>query len=140
MVTIMTVWSIYVAILFTNFYRSVQRRYMMWLEPFQAFLVSMKSPGMNMKMTGLWYDETTRVWKKYLILGTVRCIVILIAYAWSITIRWTLNPTVNFFYTFWAAIMFVWIFYSTNVIYLSYIYFENLAFYFRLRFNKVFNH
>jgi hypothetical protein len=71
-----------------------------------------------------WYDYTLKHWRKYLTVAYVRWIFGLLFMIWVVIHRWSPLVWVNISYIIWAFLVVVWGYYSSNVTYISYIYFN----------------
>lgn len=84
-----------------------------------------------------WYDYTLKHWRKYLTVAYVRWIIGLLFMIWVVIHRWSPFVWINTSNIIWAFLVVVWGYYSSNVTYISYIYFNSLCYYFRIRYAKV---
>ncbi len=96
-----------------------------------------KSFGLNENMMQDWYDYTLSHWRKYLTVAYIRWIIGLLFMVWIVIHRWSPLVWVNTSNIIWAFLLVVWGYYSSNVTYISYIYFNSLCYYFRIRYAKV---
>lgn len=87
-------------------------------------------------MTDDWYSKTLIFWKRYLTIASIRIGLGFIVFGWIIYLRWTESDIINIMTIFWSIVLSVWCYYSSNLIYITFTYFETLAYYFFIRFRK----
>lgn len=138
---LMTLWSIYFAFLARLYYRGETRRIMSWLTPFAVFkgYVSPASVGLDMNMTEFWFSKTKNLLAKMTLFVMLRSTMSAMVVSWVAYRRIHSNSVPQIPLTFWTAVVIVWSFFGSALIYISYGYFFTLATYFRMRFRKVNN-
>ena len=134
-----TIWSIYLALMFKLYYQSERIGYMNWLTPFAVFkgVVSPTQMGLDMKMTDVWFSKTKRMMNKMLIIFHVRTIIGMLMFGMVGYRRWQHHSVPRLSLEIWGAILVVWLYFGSALIYITFGYFYSLAGYLRMRFRKV---
>ena len=97
-----------------------------------------KAYGLSTKMAEDWHQYSLLKWRKYLTVALIRSALGILFVIWVASDRWKSSTQLfKMMQVFWSALMIFWAFFSSNVMYIFYIYFRSLCYYFRIRYAKV---
>ncbi|KAH7644892.1 uncharacterized protein LOC124499942 [Dermatophagoides farinae] len=137
----MTIWSIYLALLCSLFYRGEKNQLLSWLTPFAVFkgLISPSSMGLDVGMTDEWFRKTKKMLNKSILLTNLQALLCMSMFCMMAYRRHHTHSVPSTSSLFWTIILCLWTYFGSALIFVSYSYFYTLATYFRLRFCKVNN-
>ncbi|XP_054157217.1 uncharacterized protein LOC128955570 [Oppia nitens] len=140
LIMVCTIWSIYYTIVFKVYDSSTKSKYFTWLSPFQVLRgqSATKAYGLSTKMAEDWHKYTINKWRRYMLVTMIRALAGIGFILWVCTERWKFSSQFfNIMQVFWSALMILWMFITTNMLYVTYIYFNSLCYYFKIRYEKI---
>ncbi|KAI2803722.1 hypothetical protein BLOT_007858 [Blomia tropicalis] len=147
MVMIFTIWSIFISIVFRHYSRAMNTKYKLsWLEPFDVLRGEQTphSSGLSLEMTHSWYNFTLYMWRLYFLCSHGATLMVTVFFMGVVRHRWNSfdgssseKMWFNVMSCIWAIINVAWTYIASTHAYVSFVYFNSLCYYFRIRFDKV---